>query len=68
MSEKHNGARVFTLSEFNDSYRVGRTKSFELIASGELETITVGRRRLIPVDSAEAWLASKIAEASTVGV
>lgn len=28
---------------------IGKTKLFELIASGELETITIGRRRLVPV-------------------
>lgn len=27
---------------------VGRTKLYELIEAGEIETITVGRRRLVP--------------------
>jgi len=30
---------------------ISRTKLFALIASGELETITIGRRRLVPHES-----------------
>ncbi len=56
-------SRAMSMAQFSSQYGVGRTKVFELVATGELVTVTVGRRRLVPVDSAEAWLATKIAEA-----
>lgn len=36
---------------------LGRTKTFELIRTGELRSIKVGRRRLIPVDALHEFLA-----------
>lgn len=30
---------------------IGRTKIYEMILSGELESVTIGRRRLIPADA-----------------
>jgi excisionase family DNA binding protein len=35
---------------------IGRTRIFALIKSGELESIKVGRSRLIPTDSVERFL------------
>jgi excisionase family DNA binding protein len=35
---------------------VGRTKVYELIAAGELESITIGRARRIPADSIRAYV------------
>lgn len=37
--------------------RIGRTKTFELIKSGELRTVTIGRRRLVPVTAVEEYVA-----------
>jgi excisionase family DNA binding protein len=39
------------VKEFCDLSGLGRTRVYELIASGELESITIGRRRLIVLDS-----------------
>ena len=36
---------------------IGRTKIAELIASGELASVKLGRRRLIPVAALEAFAA-----------
>lgn len=33
---------------------IGRTNVYSLIASGQLETVTIGRRRLVKVESVEA--------------
>lgn len=33
---------------------LGTTKIYELIGSGELETVTIGRRRLVKVSSIKA--------------
>ena len=33
----------------------GRTLTFEKLASGELESVLVGRKRLVPVDALRAY-------------
>ena len=35
---------------------LGRTKMFELVADGEIETIAIGRRRLIPVEAVHEFV------------
>ena len=56
--------RVLSVDEYGEAYGPGRTKTYELINAGLLKTITVGTRRFILVDSAEALLAQQIAETS----
>jgi len=41
---------------------VGRTKMFELIASGELTSVRVGRRRLIPATAIRDYVDRLLAE------
>jgi len=36
---------------------IGRTKTFELIATGQLHSIKIGKRRLIAVDELRAFAA-----------
>lgn len=36
---------------------IGKTKVFELISSGQLETVRIGRSRRIPADALEAYVA-----------
>jgi excisionase family DNA binding protein len=40
-----------TIAEACDAVGLGRTKLYELIGAGELDTITIGRRRLVRVPS-----------------
>lgn len=40
---------------------ISRAKLFELIASGDLPSIKVGRARRIPVDALKAWIAGQAA-------
>lgn len=40
-----------TIAEACDAAGFGRTKLYELIGGGELETVTIGRRRLVCVSS-----------------
>jgi excisionase family DNA binding protein len=40
-----------TVAEACDATGLGRTKIYDLIKAGALKTITVGRRRLVLVDS-----------------
>jgi excisionase family DNA binding protein len=50
--------RAFPIREFCRQYGVGRTVTYQEIASGRLRAVKVGRRTLITYDAAEAWLAA----------
>lgn len=50
---------AMSVEEFIRQYRIGRTIAYELIASGELRTYKVGRRRYISAESAAEWQAKK---------
>lgn len=39
---------VYTVAEAADALRIGRSKLYELLASGEIESIHIGRSRKIP--------------------
>jgi len=40
-----------TIAEACDAVGLGRTKLYELISGGEIDTITIGRRRLVRLPS-----------------
>ena len=46
------------LNGFCRQYSIGRVKTYELINSGQLTAVKVGRKTLIPVEAAERWFAS----------
>jgi excisionase family DNA binding protein len=46
------------IRDFCRRFHVGRTKAYELIASGAIEAVKVGRRTLIVEASAIHWAAS----------
>jgi excisionase family DNA binding protein len=46
---------------------LGRTTVFELLASGELESVTVGRRRLVPQQALESFVARLLSEQRGLG-
>jgi len=48
--------RLLTVKEFCVRYRRSRSRTYELIRSGELPAVKDGRSTLIPVDGAEAWV------------
>lgn len=52
---------AYTVNEAITAVPIGRTKLFELIATGELRTVTIGRRRLIPVDALNALMCGEAA-------
>lgn len=57
-----------TIQEFQACSRLGRTKIYELLASGELKAIKVGRRTLISGAAAQAWFDAQPLYRPTVGV
>jgi excisionase family DNA binding protein len=44
------------MAQFCRRYGVGRTKAYEEIKRGRLRARKIGRRTVIAVDDAEAWL------------
>lgn len=49
--------RLLTPIEVAEILGIGRTKVFELIASGELESVAIGRCRRVPTEALDAFLA-----------
>lgn len=47
---------AFTISEASHAIGIGRSKLYELIAQGRLETRKIGSRTLIPAESLKALL------------
>jgi excisionase family DNA binding protein len=50
---------AFSVEDFCNSYSVGKTTAYEEISSGRLHAVKVGRRTLIPENSAAEWLKSQ---------
>jgi excisionase family DNA binding protein len=48
--------RALRIQEFCEQYGVSRSFAYKLIEAGTLKTVCIGRRRLIPLDAAEALL------------
>ena len=52
---------LITIQRFTDLYGLRKTKIYDLINDGKLETVKVGRCRLIKNDSARAFLLGEAA-------
>jgi excisionase family DNA binding protein len=50
-------ARLHNIERAQERLGVGRSKIFELIASGELRSVRVGRRRLVPEQAIRDFVA-----------
>jgi len=49
---------LLTVEEAAERLSIGRTKAYELMASGELESVTIGRCRRIPVEALEPFVSA----------
>lgn len=56
--------RVLTVREFCARYNVGRSTCYQEIAAARLKSFLIGRKRLVRVEDAEAWLAELCKEAA----
>jgi excisionase family DNA binding protein len=56
-SKGHGDRRAYRINEAAASCRLSRSTIYKLIAAGELRSVKVGGRRLIPVEAIEALLA-----------
>lgn len=46
---------AFSIPEFADAFKIGRSTVYELIEAGEIKSFHVGRRRLISFSAAREW-------------
>lgn len=54
--------RALTVEEFCSCYGIGRTLFYQEVKSGRLQVCKIGRRTLVRVDDAEAWLSASLHE------
>ena len=47
---------LYTPEEAAELLRLGRSRIYELLASGQLPSLTIGRSRRIPADALRAWV------------
>ncbi len=47
---------LLTVEEAAERLSIGRTKAYELMATGALESVTIGRCRRIPVEALEPFV------------
>ena len=52
---------LFSISEAARLLRIGRSKTYELIAAGKILTIRIGRRRLVKAESIRALANGEVA-------
>jgi len=45
---------LLSIIEAAEALRISRSKTYELMNEGKLRTVTIGRRRLVSVDSVQA--------------
>jgi excisionase family DNA binding protein len=53
---------AYSVDEACSATSLGRTAVFDLLRRGEITSVKVGRRRLIPVASLDAYLGRLVAE------
>lgn len=49
-------AKLLTVAEFKQAYRVSHSTFYRQVADGKLQTIKIGRATRILADEAERWL------------
>lgn len=54
--------KLLTVEEFAKSANIGRTLAFEKVASGEVESVKIGRLRRIPADALDRFVARLLDE------
>lgn len=50
--------RAMSIAEFCRDYGTGRTTAYQEIKAGRLRAVKCGKRTLVTLDDAEAWLRS----------
>lgn len=67
VSDKHpmlvlSERRLYTVKEAVEQLSLGVTKTYELMARGQLESVTIGKARRIPAEALDAFIRKLRAE------
>lgn len=54
-------------TEAAEAIGIGRSKIYELLASGDLPSIRIGGSVRVPVDALRAWIDRQLAERTEIG-
>lgn len=54
--EAHSSEIVYTVAEAARRLKIGRTAMYELLMSGEIRSVTIGRLRRVPAQCIEEYL------------
>lgn len=49
---------LYRVEEAAEALRLSRTAVYDLIRAGDLRTVKIGRRRLVPIQALSEWVAS----------
>lgn len=66
MAARGDGAITPLFVNVSEAARIiglGRSKTWELVASGDIFSVREGKRRLVPISALNDWAARKMAEA-----
>ncbi len=67
MSENRVDRLLLRPTEAAEAIGIGRSKVYELLASGELPSIRIGGSVRVPVDALRAWIDRQLAERTEIG-
>lgn len=56
---------LYAVNEAAEATGIGRSKLYQLMADGQIESVKVGKRRLIPADALESFVAGLRQEVAT---
>ena len=58
---------LLRVDEAADALGLGRTKVYELVMSGEIASVKIGRARRVPLDALKHWVRSRQAPTTEDG-
>jgi excisionase family DNA binding protein len=56
---------LLRIDEASRATRIGRSKLYELVAAGEIPSITIGKSRRIPAAALRQWVEDRIVESQS---
>ena len=57
--DRHRGAMLLTVRDVEAELQLGRTRTYELLRSGEIPVIRIGRVLRVPRDALHRWIDTK---------
>ena len=59
LDQEPTGRLTLSVTEASESLGVSRSLMYELVASGQVPSIKLGKRRLVPVSALQKWISSE---------